>query len=185
MYQKKAVFLDRDGTLNQDFGYTHRIRDWRWLPGTLAGMRILADAGYALVVVSNQSGIDRGYYTLAQVKALEEWVDKQLALKGLKIDAWYYCPHLPEAGCSCRKPGAGMLHKAAEDLRIDLSQSWMLGDRVSDAQAGAAAGCRAGLIFNPLNPDEGSIAGRILPGIQIWADLEQAATAIISDKPAS
>lgn len=142
---RRAVFLDRDGTLNQDSGYVHRQEDWRWLPGVPAALARLKAAGFFLAVVSNQSGIARGLFGEAQLLALEGWVNARLALQGAAIDAWYHCPHLPEISgpCSCRKPAPGMLLRAAREWNLDLAGSWMVGDRLRDVRAGLAAGCRS------------------------------------------
>ncbi len=145
---RRAVFLDRDGTLNEDLGYVHRKEDWRWLPGVVETLKRLHAAGWLLVVVSNQSGLARGMYAMDDLRALEDWLRADLAARGARIDAWYYCPHLPEitGPCACRKPEPGLLLRAAEDLHIDLAQSWMVGDRMRDVRAGLAAGCRCILL---------------------------------------
>lgn len=177
MRLSRAVFLDRDGTLNYDAGYTHRIAEWRWLPGALEALRLLHDAGWLLIVASNQSGIGRGYYTLAQLKELEAWLDAQVAAAGAPITAWRYCPHLPDAGCACRKPMPGMILSAAKDLHIDLGASWMLGDKASDVAAGLAAGCQAGLIAQGCN-SEAMLVSERFAGAPIWPSLLAAAQAI-------
>lgn len=141
----RAVFLDRDGTLNADLDYVHKKEDWHWLPHVVEGLAKLRAADFALVVVSNQSGIARGMFDAAAVDALHLWVNAQLAPYKAAIDAFYFCPHLPKitGPCSCRKPLPGLLLQAAREMDIDLASSWMVGDRVRDAQAGLAAGCRA------------------------------------------
>lgn len=143
---RRAIFLDRDGTLNNDTGYVHRKEDWHWLPGVVETLRRFHAVGYLLVVVSNQSGIARGMFGEDDLHALEAWINEDLAASNAVIDAWYYCPHLPEVTgpCDCRKPEPGLLLRAAADLNIDLARSWMVGDRVRDMQAGsplAAAAC--------------------------------------------
>ena len=142
---QKAVFLDRDGTLNVDYDFVHSREGWEWLPHVIPGLARLKAAGYALVVVSNQSGIARGMFDAATVDALHGWVNTQLVPQGAAIDAFYYCPHLPSitGPCACRKPAPGLLLRAAREMDIDLPHSWMVGDRARDAQAGLAAGCRA------------------------------------------
>ena len=152
-YQGKkyaAVFLDRDGTLNAERNYLYRIEDWEWLPGVPESLGSLARAGFKLVVVTNQSGIARGYYTETDVIKLHEWVDDDLYRRtGVRFDGFYICPHHPAYGakCTCRKPDPGMLQSAAEDLNIELTRSWMIGDKLSDVQAGQAAGCRSLLVL--------------------------------------
>lgn len=171
MRLEKAIFLDRDNTLNFDSGYTHRIADWRFLPGVPDALAKFVNAGWKLIVISNQSGIGRGYYDEAELKQLENYVSALLKPQA-PITAWYHCPHLPEANCTCRKPKPGMLVSAAKDWNIDLGRSWMLGDQLSDAEAGLAAGCSAGLI-NP-SPALPSPAA----SIRIWPSLLAAANAI-------
>ena len=151
---RRAVFLDRDGTLNKDVGYVHRKEDWQWLPGVAEALKRLRAVGYVLVVVSNQSGIARGMYDREALRLLEEWVNAELSAKNAAIDAWYYCPHLPEitGHCECRKPEPGLLLQAARDLELDLPNSWMIGDRVRDVQAGIAAGCQS-ILLHPEGSD--------------------------------
>lgn len=151
---RRAVFLDRDGTLNKDVGYVHRKEDWQWLPGVAEALKRLRAVGYVLVVVSNQSGIARGMYDREALRLLEEWVNAELSAKNAAIDAWYYCPHLPEitGHCECRKPEPGLLLQAARDLELDLANSWMIGDRVRDVQAGIAAGCQS-ILLHPEGSD--------------------------------
>lgn len=144
MNVQKAIFLDRDGTLNVDTGYVFRRADWQWLPGAKEGLKILADAGFLLLVVSNQSGIARGFYTKDDLAILERDIGAELASFGAPITAWYSCPHLPSISgpCSCRKPKPGMLLLAAKNQGISLANSWMIGDRLRDIEAGCAAGVR-------------------------------------------
>jgi D,D-heptose 1,7-bisphosphate phosphatase len=145
--QKPAAFLDRDGTLNHDDGYTHKIEDFRWMDGAKAAIRKLNDAGYLVFVVTNQAGIARGYYDGAKVDALHSWMQDELADEGAHIDDFRYCPHHPEGTvpelaivCDCRKPQSGMLKRLIERWKPDTSRSFMLGDSDKDAQAGNAIG---------------------------------------------
>lgn len=163
----RAIFLDRDGTINMDSGYTHKIEDWHFLPGVFEALAGFKRAGYKLVVISNQSGIGRGFYDETQVIKLHEWVNEQLRPHGAAIDAWYYCPHAPWEGCSCRKPSPELILRAAMDLNINLKPSYMLGDRLSDAEAGLAAGCKAGLICNARDFE-------LPPGVHRWGCMRSA-----------
>jgi histidinol-phosphate phosphatase family protein len=138
---RPAVFLDRDGTLNVDKRYVASPSDVELVPGAAAGARALADAGFVLVVASNQSGIARGFFTAAQADRVDARIRELLASGGVTIAAFYRCPHLDE-GCECRKPRPGMLLQAASELRLDLPRSWTVGDRARDVAAGKAAGCR-------------------------------------------
>lgn len=143
-----AVFLDRDGTINVEKNYLHSMQDWEWIPGAQDAIKLLRDAGYLVVVVSNQAGIARGYYTSEDVVALHLYVQKELLELGAGVDAYYWCPHHPDfgSGCNCRKPAPGMLLQAAQDLNIDLAASWMVGDKAIDMQAGLAAGVSSLLV---------------------------------------
>lgn len=145
--RKPAAFLDRDGTLNHDDGYTHRIEQFQWLDGAKAAVRKLNDAGYLVFVVTNQAGVARGYYDATAVEVLHSWMQAELAREGAHIDDFRYCPHHPEGtvtelalDCACRKPKAGMLASLIENWDPDLGRSFMLGDSDKDAQAGVAAG---------------------------------------------
>lgn len=156
---RPAVFLDRDGTLNADLGYVCRPEDVRWLPGVAAALARLRWAGYLLIVVTNQSGIARGYYDVPTMQALHDWMDADLRSQGAHIDAFYHCPHHPDidGACTCRKPAPGMLLRAADDWFIDLGRSWMIGDKMSDVTAGRAAGCTPILLSAGVGlPDEDS-----------------------------
>jgi len=141
---RPAVFLDRDGTLNAEKNYLHRIEDWEWLSGVIEAISIINQMGYLAIVVTNQAGIARGYYSEDEVRKLHRQVDKILAGEGSWIDAYYYCPHHPNYGndqnCNCRKPKPGMLLQATADFNIDLDKSFMIGDKALDIFAGISAG---------------------------------------------
>lgn len=153
---RRAVFLDRDGTLNEDTGYVYRSQDWRWLPDVPQTLARLKAHGWLLLVVSNQSGIARGYFDESALHELHCWVNAQLAPLNATIDAWYYCPHLPEINgpCACRKPKPGLIVRGATDWGVDLHTSWMIGDRLRDVMAGYAAGCRSILLQSQPAPDQ-------------------------------
>jgi D,D-heptose 1,7-bisphosphate phosphatase len=145
---RAAVFLDRDGTIIEDEGYLADASRVRLLPGAIDALRMFRDRGLALVIVSNQSGIPRGLITPAQHAEVAARVAAVLAEAGVPVDGAYYCPHLPEAGCTCRKPLPGMLVDAARELDLDLGRSLMVGDKMSDVAAGRAAGCTTALLGN-------------------------------------
>jgi D-glycero-D-manno-heptose 1,7-bisphosphate phosphatase len=145
--QHRAVFLDRDGVINVDHGYVHKVEDFRFVPGSDDAMRRLQAAGWRLVVVTNQSGLARGLYSKADYDRFTAHLQRELAAAGVSVDAVLHCPHLPDATvaayrlqCDCRKPAPGMLLRAARDLRLDLAASVMVGDRLSDIEAGRTAG---------------------------------------------
>jgi D-glycero-D-manno-heptose 1,7-bisphosphate phosphatase len=143
----KAAFIDRDGVINEDRAYVYRPDDFKFIPGSVAALRALREAGFALVVITNQSGIARGLFSEAQYLELQAYLREQLSAAGVTLDSIQYCPHLPDAAvaqyrqdCECRKPRAGMILTAARQLDIDVSQSILVGDRTADVLAGRAAG---------------------------------------------
>jgi len=151
--RRRAVFLDRDGTLNPDTGYLHRVEEFRWLPGAVAAIRRLNDAGCYVFVVTNQSGVGRGLYDEAAVQRLHGFMNEELRAAGAHIDDMRYCPHHPEAevpayriACSCRKPAAGMLLELMDRWPVVEEESVMIGDNERDAAAGRAAGIAAKII---------------------------------------
>ena len=139
---RPAVFLDRDGTLIRDTGYLDNVAGVQLLPGVGAALAALARAGFVLVVVTNQSGIGRGLIRAEIVEQQHERLRDLLRPSGVELAAVEYCPHAPDTGCDCRKPLPGMLLRAAGRLGIDLSASFMVGDKPADVGAGQAAGCR-------------------------------------------
>ena len=138
----KAVFLDRDGTLNEDPGYINHRDKMKLLPGVATALKSLKDAGFLLVVVSNQSGVGRGIIPPAELPKIHERMDELLGSSGVRIDHYSLCIHRPEEGCPCRKPSAKLLVDAASALQIDLGRSYMVGDKIVDLQAGRNAGVR-------------------------------------------
>jgi D-glycero-D-manno-heptose 1,7-bisphosphate phosphatase len=142
---RPGLFLDRDGVLNTDTGYVHRAQDFQWMPGAFEAVREAHDRGYVVLVVTNQSGVGRGYYDEVAVHALHDWMQQQMHAHGTAIDAFYYCPHDPEADCECRKPRPGMFLQAIRDWNLDPAASLSIGDKQRDLEASAAAGIRAGL----------------------------------------
>jgi D-glycero-D-manno-heptose 1,7-bisphosphate phosphatase len=143
----KAAFIDRDGVLNEERAFVHRIEDFHLLPGALEALKALQSAGYLLVVITNQSGIARGLYSEADYLAFTGQMRARLKASGVGLDAIEYCPHLPNApleryriDCDCRKPKPGMLKRAIKGLDIDPGASFLVGDRLSDLEAGRAAG---------------------------------------------
>lgn len=144
---KRAVFLDRDGTINVEKDYLYRIEDLEFIDGSIEAIRVLNEAGFLVVVVSNQSGVARGYYSEDDVELLHRHIAAELEKLGAHVDAWMFCPHHPDGRgsyslpCDCRKPLPGMLKEAARRYHIDLETSVMIGDKLADIGAGDAAGC--------------------------------------------
>lgn len=154
------AFLDRDGVLNEDSGYLFRSSELIWVDGALAALARLRRAGYRVVVVTNQSGVARGFFTEDDVQQLHQWMQRCIALHGGEVSAFYYCPYLSDAPLEHykidhpdRKPQPGMLLKAARQFPTDLSKSFMIGDKETDMQAAAAMGVQ-GFLFNGENLDD-------------------------------
>jgi len=150
----KAVFLDRDGTINVEKDYLFRVEDFQFIDGVPQAIRRLKDSGYLVVVVTNQSGVARGYFAREDVDLLHCHMQRELERAGTAIDAFYLCPHHPQEGvgelridCECRKGKPGMLLQAAADLNIDLEHSYMVGDKLADIEAGCSAGCVSLLVL--------------------------------------
>ncbi len=142
----KAIILDRDGTINVEKDYLHKIEDFEFEKGVIEGLKILSQLGYIFIVVTNQSGIARGYYSEEDLEILNNHIGEILLKEGIKIEKFYYCPHHPEKGvgkykveCNCRKPNPGMLEEAIKEFNIDREKSFMIGDNISDIEAGIRA----------------------------------------------
>ena len=155
--KQRAIFLDRDGTINRYVGFLRDIEQFELLPGAAEAIRRINASGYLAIVVTNQPVIARGEVTREQLREIHDKMETLLGREGAYVDAIYYCPHHPHRGypgevaelkidCDCRKPKPGLLLQAAEDYNIDLTKSWMIGDSQSDMQAGEAAGCKTALV---------------------------------------
>jgi D-glycero-D-manno-heptose 1,7-bisphosphate phosphatase len=144
---KGAVFLDRDGTINEEVEYLNDPQQLRLIPGAAQAIRDLNEAGVPVILTTNQAGIGRGYFSEDTVRAIHQELSSRLAAHGAHLDAIYHCPHHPDEGCDCRKPRPGMLIRAAEEHGLDLGQSFVAGDKVSDLDAGRRVGCRTVLVL--------------------------------------
>lgn len=157
MPDRAAAFLDRDGVINEERNYVYRIEDFQFLPGALEACRRFVEAGYLLVIVTNQAGIARGYYDTADFESLTRWMEARFAEAGAPLSGVYHCPHHPDAklsslrmACDCRKPAPGLILQAQRQLGIDLRRSFLVGDKLSDIEAGRAAGVgRCFLVSDP------------------------------------
>ena len=182
---RQAAFLDRDGVINRDRAYVSRWEDFEFVPGAVDAMRRLKKAGYALVVVTNQSGIARGYYSEAQYQALTAAMQQALLDAGAAVDAVYHCPHHPKGkvaelaiDCDCRKPAPGMILRAAKELNLSLADSILVGDKPSDIEAARAAGVGRAYIVQSDNAE--STTG--LAGADAaHADLQSCVAALLPD----
>ncbi len=145
----KAVFFDRDGTLNEEVHYLHKIEDFKWIEGAIDAIKYCNDNGYLAIVITNQSGVARGYYPESDIMKLYNWMNDDLAKHGAHLDGIYYCPHHPTGKvkeyaieCDCRKPLPGMLFKAQKEHDIDLKGSYLIGDGARDVECAEAAGVK-------------------------------------------
>jgi histidinol-phosphate phosphatase family protein len=150
-----AVFLDRDGTILRERGYLANPRNLKIYPGVFAALKSLKKAGAKLVLISNQSGVGRGYFPKSVVNRIHKELQRCLGMRKAKLDAIYFCPHLPSAGCSCRKPRPGMPHRAARDLGIDLKNSYVVGDQEKDLKLARHIGARGVLVLTGAGRLEG------------------------------
>ena len=153
MDDNKAVFLDRDGTINVDNHYVYRVADFKYIDGVLDALKELTNMGYILVVITNQSGIARGYYSEKEYIAIDEWMKKDLLDKGIKITKSYYCPHYKNGSikdysieCNCRKPKTGLFWKAMEELNINMNRSFSVGDKLRDLSVCKESGVKGILL---------------------------------------
>ncbi len=143
---KRAVFLDRDGTIHPDTGYLHNPDEVEIYPAVLRGMKLLADRGFLLFLVTNQSGVGRGYFSAAAVERVHGKIVGELAKDGISLAGIAYCPHRPGEGCRCRKPAPGLILDLAGRHGVDPARSYMVGDKLTDIEAGRRAGCRTVLL---------------------------------------
>lgn len=137
---QRAVFLDRDGVINVEKEYVYRVDDFEFTTEVFSALRALQDARFALLIVTNQSAIGRGFCTEDDFRQLNEWMLARMATEGVLIRGVYHCPHTPHTGCPCRKPAPGMILDAARDHAIDIGGSWIIGDQERDIEAGQRAG---------------------------------------------
>lgn len=151
----KAMILDRDGTINVDKNYLYKSEDFEFIPGAPEAIKRFNDMNYLVIVISNQSGIARGYFTEEDLLVLHKYMDEELEKYGAHIDDYYYCPHLPDApvekyriDCNCRKPKTGLLEQAIQKYNIDLANSWVVGDRTRDVDGGVMLGMKGALVLS-------------------------------------
>jgi D-glycero-D-manno-heptose 1,7-bisphosphate phosphatase len=171
----RAIFLDRDGVLNvrpPEHEYVRSTAEFRWLPGAAEGAARLSQAGYVLTVVSNQRGLARGLLTQDVLEEIEALIQSGLGAQGAHIEAFRYCPHDLDAGCSCRKPNPGMILSLAEELGLEVAGSWTIGDSASDVIAGRAAGTRTMLVGkDALQAEDPATADLVAPSLLAASEL--------------
>ena len=169
--KRKAAFLDRDGTLIEEVNFLSAVEDLRVFPFTFEAVKALKEAGFLVIVVTNQSGIGRGIYDEKAMNGIHDEMQSQL--DGM-IDAFYFCPHLPCDGCTCRKPNLGMLESAARDFSVEFAESWMIGDKKIDVETGQNAGTRTAMVMtgygrshaNQLDPKPDVMAENLLDAVR-------------------
>ena len=151
----RAVFIDRDGTISEEVGYINHVSRFRLFPYSAAALKQLHDHGFLAIVITNQAGVARGYFSEEMVQAIHTQMTRDLESSGARVDAIYYCAHHPTVGeppyqldCDCRKPKPGLLLRAARNYDIDLANSWMVGDRYSDIELAANAGVKSALVLS-------------------------------------
>ena len=184
-----AVFLDRDGTINMEVDHLTDPAYLQLLPGSARAIKMLNDAGIPVIVISNQAGIARGLFTEETLGIINDRLVSMLEVEGAKIDGMYYCPHHPEFGndvykkvCQCRKPSPGMLLNAADDLDIELTRSYMVGDTKNDILAGKAAGCRTILVRTGYGEAEMLVMGDTADGPDlVCKDIREAVLHILKE----
>lgn len=155
MTERRAVFIDRDGTISEEVGYVNHPSRYRVFPYAAEAIKLLNDAGWLAVLVTNQAGVARGYFAEEMIGAVHDRLARELERGGARLDAVYYCPHHPTVGappyrqtCDCRKPRPGLIRRAADDLRIDTAASWMVGDRYGDVELARNAGLRSAFVLS-------------------------------------
>lgn len=152
--KNKAVFIDRDGTIIKERCYLSKIKDISFLSGAVKALHLLKSAGYKLILVTNQSGIARGYLTEKKLLRIHDYIQKYLKQKGVEFDAVYYCKHGPDDKCSCRKPRTGMVEQASKRYNIDLKRSFVIGDHLNDFLLGKNMGGRAVFVLTGHGKEE-------------------------------
>lgn len=173
MPNKKIIFLDRDGVINEEVGYLHKIKDFKFIDGVFEACLDYQQNGYQIIIITNQSGIGRGYYQASDFQTVTNWMLTKFKQYGINILEVFYCPHAPEDRCECRKPKAGLLIKAHQKYGIDFANSWMIGDKEADIIAANLAGIdntilvQSGHIIDPVNSKAKFILKSIQETLQI------------------
>lgn len=179
---KRAVFLDRDGTIIEERNYLHREQDVTLVKGAATALKKLRRAGFMIFIVTNQAGIGRGYYTEGDMQRVHRFLLGLLSKDDALVDGIYFCPHHPEDRCNCRKPSPKFLFDAAAQFHIRLADSFMVGDRISDLEAGRRAGARSVLVQTGYGENEIRQSGASLPADHIAKDLPAAVNWVLKQK---
>lgn len=179
----QLIILDRDGVLNQDSDeYVKSVDEWLPLPGSMEAVGRLCQAGYTIAIATNQSGIARGYFNLAELHAMHTKMEQLAADFGGHFAHIAYCPHGPDDQCSCRKPLAGLIHEIEQNLQVSAADAWMIGDSIRDLEAGIKAGCKVALVRTGKGlKSEQKLAENGLENTPIFADLASFADSLLTN----
>ena len=151
--KKKIIFLDRDGVINYDYGYVSKIDNFEFIEGVFEACKYFQKLNYEIIIVTNQSGIGRGYYSEKEFYTLTQWILNRFKEQEINILKVYFCPHTPEEKCRCRKPNIGMIENACKDFDIDLDNSWLIGDKITDIQTAINANIKNYILIDSKDPD--------------------------------
>ena len=151
--KKKIIFLDRDGVINYDYGYVSQIDKFEFIEGIFEACKYFQKLNYEIIIVTNQSGIGRGYYNEKEFYTLTQWILDRFKEHEINILKVYFCPHSPEEKCRCRKPNIGMIENACKDFDIDLDNSWLIGDKITDIQTAINANIKNYILIDSKDPD--------------------------------
>jgi len=173
----KTIFLDRDGVINKDINYLHKIDDFEFIDGIFDACLHFQSLGYTIIIITNQSGIERGYYNESDYQILNQWMLGNFNERDIKILDIFHCPHGPKSMCGCRKPKPGMLKKAQEKHHIDMKKSWMIGDKETDIQAANAAG-----IYNTILIKGSQLSDEVNSSAKYFLDTVKQTTQVINKK---
>ena len=189
--KRRAVFIDRDGTISEEVGYVNHPSRYRVFPYAAEAIKLLNDAGWLAILVTNQAGVARGYFNEDMIGSVHNLLARELERGGARLDAIYYCPHHPSVGeppyrfdCDCRKPKPGLIRRAADEFDIDLAASWMVGDRYGDTELARNAGVRAAFVLSGYGRGEWEFqrdAWRHQPDL-VAEDLLEAVNKIIAER---
>jgi D-glycero-D-manno-heptose 1,7-bisphosphate phosphatase len=177
MTGRRFVFVDRDGTVIEDRGFVHRVEDYAPLPGAAEALRRLQEAGFGLAIVTNQSGIGRGCFSEAEFQKFQSHLLEDLATQGVHIEATFHCPHRPDQGCDCRKPGTALLRRAEQELGARLEQSFVVGDKPEDVEMALRAGCQPIYVLTGYGARR---RAELAPDVPVATDLPEAASQILT-----
>lgn len=170
--QKKIIYLDRDGVINEDFGYVYEIENFKFIDGVFEACREFLKLGFEIIIVTNQSGIGRNYYSLKDFETLTNYMLNEFKKKNIDILKLYFCPHNPEDNCYCRKPKEGMILQSLNDFSIDLKNSWLIGDKLSDLECAKNGNISNSILIDKKEPSNSKffVAKNLLDSLKYIKD---------------